>query len=107
MEFRITVTIADHGFSDEAAERCYDAFADLHAQHGPVVDHNSETGELSVTVSLDATDPWAAANLGSRIIGSGLEASGLERTGIIDVCVTAVEPDRKRGAKRAGHLVPV
>jgi hypothetical protein len=93
VEYRVTITIAEHGFSDEAADRCLDAFLALDPAAGPVVSQNAASGHLSVTIAVEATDPWAAANLSARIFTKGLEATGLAVTPIIDVSVTQVESE--------------
>ncbi len=89
----MTMTIAEHGASDEAAEKCLDALLDLYPKSGPVVSQNTETGHLTLTVAVDATDPWAAANLGARILATSLDRAGLPVTLITDVTVTVVEHD--------------
>lgn len=71
------MTIAEHGASDEAAEKCLDALLDLYPDSGPVVSQNTETGQLTLTVGFAATDPWAAANLGSRILSTSLNRAKL------------------------------
>ena len=102
MEYRLTITIADHG-NEEAAERCLDALLERHPETGPVVSINPSAGTLSVTIALDATDPWAAGNLASRIWVTGLNQSGLSPAPIIDVAISAVEFD---DARRSRELVP-
>ncbi len=103
MEYRLTITIAEHG-NEEAAERCLDAFLTRHPETGPVVSINPSAGTLSVTIALDATDPWAAGNLASMIWASGLNQSGLAPAPIIDVAISAVEFED--GARRSRELVP-
>lgn len=103
MEYRLTITIAGHG-DEEAAERCLDAFLAAHPETGPVVTIDPRVGTLSVTIALDATDPWAAGNLASRIWSDGLNGSGLTPAPIIDVAISAVELDDERERRR--ELVP-
>lgn len=93
VEHRMTVTITEHGRSDEAAEKCLDALLDLYPDAGPVVSQNAETGYLTITVGLDATDPWAAANLGFPIVTNSLNRAKLRKTQVVDVNVSAVEFD--------------
>ena len=90
MEYRLTMTIADHG-NEGAAERCLDAFLLAHPETGPVVSIDPALLTLSVTIALEATDPWSAANLASAILADGLIESGLTVTPIVDVAITAVE----------------
>jgi hypothetical protein len=89
----MAVTIAEHGASDEAAENCLDALLDLYPDSGPVVSQNTSTGNLTLTVSVEATDPWAAANLGSSILTKSLNRAHLRVTPVLDVNVTIVEHD--------------
>ncbi len=103
MEYRLTITIAGHG-NEEAAERCLDAFLTCHSETGPVVSINPSAGTLSVTIALDATDPWAAGNLASRIFATGLKQSELAPTPIIDVAISAVQFDDD--SRRSRELVP-
>lgn len=87
----MTMTIAQHGFSDEAAEKCLDALLDIYPESGPVVSQDTVSGGLTLTIALDATDPWAAANLGARILTKSLSRAELPVTPITDVNVTMVE----------------
>lgn len=89
----MTVTITEHGRSDELAERCLDALTKLYPETGPVVTQNTQTGHLTLTVGMDATDPWAATNLGGRIITESLNEARLPQSEVVDVCVTAVAFD--------------
>lgn len=93
VEYRIAITIAEHGFSDDAADRCLDAFLSLYPDAGAVVSQNTSNGHLSVTIAVDATDPWAAVNLSATMFTTGLDTAKLPATSIIDVCVTQVEFD--------------
>ncbi len=102
--FRVTVTIAEHGFSEESADRCFDAFNELYPEAGPVVSQNIKDGTLTVTIAVEATDPWAATNLGSEILGNGLEKAQLALSPVLAVCVTAVEYEPPRHVHR-GELV--
>ena len=103
MEYRLTITIAEHG-NEADAERCLDAFLERHPETGPVVSIDPRTGTLSVTIAVDATDPWAASNLASRIWADGFNQSGLELTPIVDVSISAVEFEEDARARR--QLVP-
>ena len=104
MEFRMSVVIAEHGFSDDAAEACLDALLMLYPDAGPVVSQNTATGHLTITVGLDATDPWAASNLGAEILTNSLTRAALRSTTVLDVSVTAV--DHEDSAEHVGRLVP-
>jgi hypothetical protein len=87
----MAVTVAEHGFSDDAADRCLDALLHLYPDSGPVVSQNTANGRLTLTIGLDATDPWAAAELGARILSESLNAAELPVTEVVDVHVEAVE----------------
>lgn len=107
MEYRLTVTVADHGASEEVAERVLDAFIDLHGETGPVVSQNLADSTLTITVAFDATDPWAANTLGSRIIGGTLDKIGLPKTEVLDVCITALDYEPRAAHVHRGALVRV
>lgn len=91
MEYRLTIMIANHGASDEAAEACLDALLKLYPETGPVVSQNVATGCLSLTVAVDATDPWAASNMGSHIFSESLNAAQLPLAPIVGVNVHVVD----------------
>ena len=99
-EYRLTMTIAEHGFSEDSAERCLDAFLKHHPEAGPVVSIDPASGTLSITVAVDATDPWAAGNLGAEILADGLNAAELDVTDIVRVDITAVEAEREMEARQ-------
>lgn len=103
MEFRMSVVIAEHGASDDAAEACLDALLALYPESGPIVGQNVATGQLTITVGLDATDPWAASNIGSEILTTSLNRAGLPPTPVLDISVTAVDFDDS--AEHVGRLV--
>jgi len=86
----MTVTIADHGFSGESAERCLDSLLDLYPESGPVVAQNTATGHLTLVVALDATDPWAASNLGRALVAESLTQAKLTVSPVINIQVTLV-----------------
>lgn len=96
MEYRITATIAEHGASDEWAERCLDDLLERHPEVGPVVCQNAESGHLIITVAVDATDPWAASNLAGQVIADTLNAVRLPPAPVLDVSVMLVEDEDQR-----------
>jgi hypothetical protein len=86
MEYRITLTIAEHGNDPLAGERVLEGFQVVAPDSGPVVDQNRQTGHLSVTLTLDLAD--LGQDSMRRIVGTlmdGLNASGLRATEILDV----------------------
>jgi len=103
VEYRITAVISHHGLSDEIAERCLDALLVRHPENGPVVSQNTETGELTLTIALEATDPWAAAKLASEVIGGTLDVLALPMTEILDVVVALA--DREPAPEDVRELV--
>jgi hypothetical protein len=103
LEYRLTMTIAEHGFSDEAAERCLDALLALHPETGPVVAQNTDSGHLTITIALDATDPWAATNLGAGILADSLTQAEVPVTPVLDLCVSAV--DREDSTEDVRELI--
>ena len=89
MEFRVTVTIAEHGHDPENGLRFLKGFRETHPETGPVVDQNVETGRLAVTYSFDANDLLDAMSIGPRIFVEGATASGLPATALTDFAVAA------------------
>lgn len=87
----MTAVIAEHGTNDEAAEACLDALLALYPESGPVVTQNTDTGCLSLTIGMDATDPWAASNIGARILTESLNEARLPVVPIVDVHVSVVD----------------
>lgn len=103
-EFTLTITIGEHGYSEEAAEKTLDAFLKLVPDAGPVVSQNLAQGTLSITIGLQATDPWAASNIGRDRLAEGLTEAGLAFTSVVDLCVTASDYQAPRHVHR-GELV--
>ncbi len=68
MNYRITVTIAEHGRDEDVAERLLDVFEEEYPQAGAVVSQNVASGELSMTVAVEAEDPFKAADTTSTMI---------------------------------------
>ena len=92
-EYRVTVSIADHGRSAEAAEAVLDSFVELYPECGPVVSQDLRTGFLSITLAFDATDPWAATNKAKDTFPRGLAHSRIEVAEVVSVEVTTVDED--------------
>lgn len=104
MEFRVSVTIADLGHSDEAAELCLDSLLALHPETGPVVSQNTANGQLTLTIAVDATDPWAATNLAAKVFTVCLNETGIPKKPVIDLTVTAAAYDDS--SENVRELVP-
>jgi hypothetical protein len=95
-EYRLTVTMAEHGWRPDAednGERLLDAFVQVHPEVGPVVAGDMRVGTLDVTFSLDAADAEEALDLGRKIYAEGLLASGLRPTPVVGIHVEVVEED--------------
>ena len=93
VEYRIWVTLAEHGRSgiaEDNAERLLDAFEKVHPEVGPSVGANPSQGTLSVLFSLDATDANEAFERGRPIFAAGLRASGLRPTPVTRIEIEAV-----------------
>lgn len=93
MDYRITLTIARHGASEDAAEAALDSLLELYPECGPVVTQNTETGALALTIAVEATDPWAAGDLAGKIFAKSLDHAKLEVVPILDVSTTAIDPE--------------
>jgi hypothetical protein len=93
VEYRLTVTVAQHGHDPENGERLLHGFITTHPEVGAVVDQNTETGELSVTYSVDAEDFSTVAERGSSIFAEGATASGLEPTEVINATFDVVRAE--------------
>lgn len=89
VEFRLTVTIAEHGWDPKNGDLFLRGFVETHPEVGAVVDQNTKTGTLSVTFSFDAADLLEAMRLGSTIFADGAAASGLPVTSLTDVALAA------------------
>lgn len=89
MEFRATVTIAEHGHDARNGESFLAGFVLAHPGTGPVVDQNIETGKLSVTFSFDADDLFEAMRVWTTIFVDGANASGLSATALTDFALAA------------------
>lgn len=107
MEYRLTVTIAEHGASEEVAERILDALVEVHPETGPVVSQDLTDSTLTITVAIEATDPWTASTLGSRVVGGTLEHLDLPMTEVLDVCVSALDQNERAAHVHRDKLVRV
>jgi hypothetical protein len=90
MEYRLTITISEHGRSEENGARLLEGVLAKHPEVGPVVSQSLAAGTLSVTFSLEAEDPQDGFEHGWSIFVAGANASGLEPTEVVDVRITQV-----------------
>jgi hypothetical protein len=93
MEYRIRVTLAEHGqpgIAEDNGERLLDAFEKVHPEVGPSVSADFRQGTLSVLFSLDAEDANKAFERGRPIFAAGLRASRLRATPVTRIEIEAV-----------------
>jgi len=96
VEYRITVTLAEHGrpgIAEDNAEVLLSAFEKAHPEVGPSVSANFRQETLSVLFSLDAEDANQAFERGRPIFAAGLRASGLRPTPVTRIEIEAVPAD--------------
>lgn len=96
MEFRVTVTIAEHGRDPDNGLAFLRGFRTVPAAMGPVVDQDTETGHLSVTFCFEASGLEEAMNTWVSIFTEGGAASGLSPTPLMDFGIAA-EVERVAG----------
>jgi hypothetical protein len=90
MDYEITFTISEHGRDPEAGARFLEGFLSTHPETDPVVEQNLETGELSVSITVSADDPYVAVDAARPILVEGADASGLAVTDIVSMLVEHV-----------------
>jgi hypothetical protein len=92
-EYRLTVTVSEHGrreVAEDRMEKLLDAFYETHPEVGAVVGSNYHLGHLDVTFSLDAEDAKEANERGGEIFIEAFMKSGLEHTKIVELNCIAV-----------------
>jgi hypothetical protein len=94
MEYRLSITFADLGYSLDLPDRLLTILLEAMPQAGPVIDQDTGTGELTVTVAFESTDPaqlvrYVTGRLDGALVRAGWEG---ERT-VLDVHVEAVPDD--------------
>ncbi len=77
MEYRLTITIPQHGWAEEHADRLLDGFLATHPEAGPVVGQDLEAATLTVVFSLEAENVYEAFERGREVFADGATASGL------------------------------
>lgn len=92
MEMILTLTFAHSG--DEAeADVILDAFLSVHPEASPVVGENVKEGTIDITVSVEADDPYAAAEVGRSVLTDGLNASGVQHRPIVSIKIEPVDQE--------------
>lgn len=79
MDYRLHITtrsLADHPDRGELGELVLDGFMRRHADTGPVVSQNTETGEVGVTIAVDADSLPAATATGFQVFAEGMIDAG-------------------------------
>src|SRR4051812_33601023 len=66
-EYRLTITVSEHGSAPENGERFLNGFMREHPEVGPSVAQNVATGTLSVTFIVDASGGKDAMERGLKI----------------------------------------
>lgn len=93
MEYRVTITISEHGSDPANGERFLAGFMNAHPEAGPAVSQNLETGTLSVTFSFEAHDLAGVADQASSIFTAGANATGLPATPLVHAEIESVSDD--------------
>lgn len=97
-EYRITVSMTEHGRPDVAeanAEQLLTAFEETHPEVGAAVGANLAEGWLEVTYSVEAESAEAAFTAGQSIYGAAGAASGLKSTPLARIEVEATSDERE------------
>jgi hypothetical protein len=91
--FRLRLSMSDYGRDPENGERFLEAFMKTHPEVGPVVSQNVQTGQLVVTIALEARDVTDAVGRGVPIFVEGLEASELPPSDVLDISAALIRAD--------------
>lgn len=106
MEHRITITLAELGWSAEDIEAVLDGFLATHPEAGPVVSANTESGELSVTWSLEADSLEDAHDRSTPVFVEGMEASGVREAPPVRIEIELVEVEEPVEGEASPELQP-
>jgi hypothetical protein len=90
MEFRISVTVSDHGRDEDSLDRAIDAFHTIAPDAGAVVDANTHTGALTATFTIDADGVDEVKDIASQIFADAMNTAELPLTEILDADIEAV-----------------
>jgi hypothetical protein len=92
-EYRLTITVAEHGHRDVAEDRMeklLEAFDKTHPEVGAVIGANFHLARLDATFSLDAPSAQEANERGSSVFVDAFTESGLDVTEVIEINCVAV-----------------
>ena len=106
MEHRVTITVAELGRSEETVELVLAAFLEHHSNVGPVVSANLESGELSITWAIEATDAIDADERSTPVFTESMAASGVPFAPVTRLEVAAVEAEQELEESMPGALQP-
>ncbi len=96
MEYRLTVTVTEHGRDPASGEKFLQGFIRTHPDVGAVVEQNVETGRLSVTFAFESGDDLTEVSAeGSRIFTEAANATGLPPTEFIEAKLSVVDLERE------------
>jgi hypothetical protein len=87
-EYRLTITVTEHGERDVAEdrmERLLEAFESTHPEVGAVIGANFHLGYLDATFSVDAQDAQEAAKIGGEVFVAAATSAGLEPTEVTEI----------------------
>jgi hypothetical protein len=101
--FRLRLSISELGRDPDNGERLLEAFIKTHAEAGPVVSQNMQTGRLDVTIAVEGTDIAEALVIGVPIFVDGLGASKLPPSDVVDISASVIPADE---LDEAGELQP-
>jgi hypothetical protein len=107
MEYRISITFAELGSSDDLTDRLLTVLLGEMPQVGPVISRDVSTGEMTVTVAVTSTQPTQAALHVTDRLDDALTRVGAwrDRT-VLDVHIEAVLDDDGIADSAAPTLQP-
>ena len=100
-EHRVQISVSEHGFDLENGDRLMESFMAAAPEVGPSVSQNTETGTLSMTFSLDATDAKSAVEEGVRIFATAMGNAGFEPTQVLSIESFVVPDEEETPAEEA------
>jgi len=106
MEYRVRITLRKLGHSEADTERVLDAWLATHPEVGPMVSSDTRTGELSITLALEAEDARNAYERSTPLFLESMDAAGVALTPAVGLEVVAVEAEEQGGEARPPELEP-
>jgi len=106
MEHRFSITFPELGSSEDVIERVLEGFLTTHPEVGPVVSANTESGELTVTWSLEADSFEDAHERSTPVFVEGMAAAGVPEVSPIRVGIEVVEVEESVEAEAPPALQP-